>query len=212
MCLLASSSQRTIQKDHRGKVRSFVCVLSVAEWIVGWGKCLSLYYTHCDCSILGSLRDFNSMTTGFSEALSSLRLQAEGENEQRHPAMRSDSISSDYGRSVESASSFESNYTRRGQTETESDLKAGLAAARDLASKKKFYRTDKLSSSPLPGSIKLPQQPSYIAEGENEAEPTASGAKTPLPDTSACINCIHRGTCACLTLLDSCLRRSGLAR
>ncbi|KAL7005321.1 hypothetical protein EMMF5_005158 [Cystobasidiomycetes sp. EMM_F5] len=42
----------------------------------------------------------------------------------------------DFPRSFESASSIESSYTRRGQTESESDIKAGMAAARDLASRR----------------------------------------------------------------------------
>lgn len=117
------------------------------------------------------------MTSGFSDAISSLHLHDPS------PTAGSDAQSSEYGRSVDSTSSFESGYTRRGQTETEEDIKAGLAAARDLASRKKQYRTDKLSSSPAPAHIGLPQA-RFGLERDTEEETSTSGTKTPLPDTS----------------------------
>lgn len=118
------------------------------------------------------------MTSNFSEAISSLHIQDPS------PSASSDAQFSEYGRSVDSASSFESGYTRRGQTETDEDIKAGLAAARDLASRKKQYRTDKLSSSPAPPAhISLPHA-RFGLDADNEAETSTSGTKTPLPDTS----------------------------
>lgn len=117
------------------------------------------------------------MTSNFSEAISALHIQDPS------PSASSEAQFSDYGRSVDSTSSFDSAYTRRGQTETEEDIKVGLAAARDLASRKKQYQTDKLSSSPRPAHIGLAQARSNL-NLDVEAEEQTSGSKTPLPDTS----------------------------
>lgn len=78
----------------------------------------------------------------------------------------------DFPRSFESASSIESSYTRRGQTESESDIKAGMAAARDLASRRR-KDVHTLSSSPRARHLSL-----------SESNPVDSfeetGGKTPM--------------------------------
>lgn len=128
------------------------------------------------------------MTSNFSEAISSLHIQDPS------PSASSDAQFSEYGRSVDSTSSFESGYTRRGQTETEADIKAGLAAARELASRKKQYQTDKLSSSPAPAHINVPPQATRFGGNlDRESDTPTSGSKTPLPDTSAC-QCLYRAS------------------
>jgi hypothetical protein len=119
------------------------------------------------------------MTSNFSEAISALRI-----HDPSPASTTSDGPISEYGRSVESNSSIESSYTRRGQTETDADIRAGLAAARDLASRKKQYSIDKLSSSPGPAHIHLPPAGIAVRDNKPEAEPSTSGTKTPLPDTS----------------------------
>ena len=107
------------------------------------------------------------MTANFHDAISSLHLQDPS-------PVGSSNGHSDLGRSYESTSSVDSNYTRRGQTESEADIKAGLAAARVLATSKRKLVTDQLSSSPRPRRHST----------ENEEESNVSGAMTALPDTS----------------------------
>ncbi|CAD6564174.1 MAG: hypothetical protein CYPHOPRED_003203 [Cyphobasidiales sp. Tagirdzhanova-0007] len=107
------------------------------------------------------------MTANFHDAISSLHLQDPS-------PVGSSNGHSDLGRSYESTSSVDSNYTRRGQTESEADIKAGLAAARVLATSKRKLVTDQLSSSPRPRRHST----------ENEEESNVSGAMTALPDTN----------------------------
>ena len=141
------------------------------------------------------------MTSNFSEAISALHIHDPS------ASASNDAQLSEYGRSVDSttSSSFESGYTRRGQTETEDEIKAGLAAARDLASRKKQYRTDKLSSSPAPPAhISLPQA-RFGLDREQDEEASTSGTKTPLPDTSERnleVCCAHMLTCSLSLQMD----------
>lgn len=134
------------------------------------------------------------MTSGFSDAISALHVRDPS------PHAGSDAQSSVYGRSVDSTSSFEPGYTRRGQTETEDDIRVGLAAARDLASRKKQYRTDKLSSSPAPPAhINLPHARFGLEPDHDET--STSGSKTPLPDTNG-LGWPGKGTLARLNATD----------
>jgi len=118
------------------------------------------------------------MTSGFSDALASLRLQ-----DNPGPAHAAPS-NDDYSRSYESASSVDSAYTRRGQTESEADIKAGLAQARSIATRRRQYQTETLSSSPRRSSRSLPNEEPEIDHVEQEGGETESGSKTPLPDTN----------------------------
>lgn len=77
--------------------------------------------------------------------------------------------------SYDSMSSVDSNYTRRGQTESEADIKAGLAAARDLATRKKRIDVDQLSSSLRPRHL-------ILNDTQEEQNRHIGGSKTPLPD------------------------------
>ena len=107
------------------------------------------------------------MTDHFSDALASLHLNQ------------------DAARSFESSSSVDSSYTRRGQTESEADIRAGLAAARDLASRKKRFDVDNLSSSPgTRGFQSRSLSQTLETDDSEERESPASGSKTLLPDTS----------------------------
>lgn len=114
------------------------------------------------------------MTDKFSDALASLHLND-----------RPSAPTVDTARSYDSASSVDSSYTRRGQTESEADIRAGLAAARDLASRKKRYDTDNLSSSPSGRGFHRQSVSQTLDSDElEERESAASGSRTPLPDTS----------------------------
>lgn len=113
------------------------------------------------------------MTHNFHEAISSLRLQ--------DPGSSSQGSNSAEPRSYESTSSIDSSYTRRGQTESDADIRGSLAAARDLATRKKRLDVDQLSSSMRARE----RQDALSLEEEEENQSTASGSKTPLPDTSA---------------------------
>lgn len=116
------------------------------------------------------------MTDRFSDALATLHLNDVS------PSLSARDVACSY----ESSSSVDSAYTRRGQTESEADIRAGLAAARDLASRKKRYDTDTLSSSPGGRSFRRPSMSQTLeSEGLEGREDAASGSKTPLPDTSA---------------------------
>lgn len=113
------------------------------------------------------------MTHNFHEAISSLRLS--------DPSASIGSSTLE-PRSYESTSSVDSSYTRRGQTESDADIRGSLAAARDLATRKKRLDVHQLSSSMRPRER---QDPLSLEEEEEENQSTASGSKTPLPDTSA---------------------------
>ena len=144
-------------------------------------------------ALLGKLPP--NMTHNFHEAISSLHLQ--------DPASSSSPRSSAEPRSYESASSVDSSYTRRGQTESEADIRGSLAAARDLATRKKRLDVDQLSSSPRPRD----RQDPLSLEEEEDNQSTASGSKTPLPDTSG-----HCTATSCLPLLILRFRWIRLAR
>ena len=120
------------------------------------------------------------MTDHFSDALASLHLKDE--------ARRTASSMQDAARSYDSTTSVDSSYTRRGQTESEADIRAGLAAARDLASRKKRYDVDNLSSSPSGRGFQTRSMSQTLETDDVEyRESPASGTKTPLPDTSTSV-------------------------
>lgn len=136
------------------------------------------------------------MTERFHEAISSLHLQSPQQQQHNrssvshsaisHAPVSAASSSQDLGRSYDSVSSVDSSYTRRGQTESEADIKAGLAAARDLATRKKRLEVSQLSSSPRPREQALRPLAEDGRDDElgEDLDSVASGSKTPLPDTS----------------------------
>ena len=83
-----------------------------------------------------------------------------------------------YGRSYESSSSVDSSYTRRGQHESESEIRAGLAAARDLASRRRKIDVDSL------GSASHARRTSDAGVDNNEEDSLTNGTKTPISDGS----------------------------
>lgn len=112
-----------------------------------------------------------------------------------------------------SASSVESSYTRRGQTESDADIRDGFAAVRDAASRNRRLETDVLSSSPrytaagagAGFAVPLAERKRRVSrsteqEGDelarelqeearrrqtsSDGDASGSGTRTPLPDTS----------------------------
>ena len=116
---------------------------------------LSPYVRSCccpNCTIFGSaenkatpvlpspalflLAATHAMSSNFSEAIASMHLG-------------NDKGSARAGKQTPgSASSVESSYTRRGQTESDAEIRDGFAAVRDAASRNRRIETDVLSSSP----------------------------------------------------------------
>ena len=77
-----------------------------------------------------------AMSSNFSEAIASMHLGNDKGSAQAG------------GQTPGSASSVESSYTRRGQTESDAEIRDGFAAVRDAASRNRRLETDVLSSSP----------------------------------------------------------------